>query len=169
MYPHLASIISWLSFLSVPSHIFLNSRLFPDTSFYLQKFQYVPLKNYVPLFLASPVAQMIKNLPAMQGTWVRSLGQEDALEKGMAAHCSILAWKIPWTEEPGGLLSTGSQSVGHNWTQSHKRTNYCSCVNCFLPLLWLFCSSFFLAVFHKDLVGFFWGNDILWFFSLYHF
>ena len=57
---------------------------------------------------------MIKNLPAMQGTWVRSLGQEDALEKGMAAHCSILAWKIPWTEEPGGLLSIGSQRVGHD-------------------------------------------------------
>ena len=57
---------------------------------------------------------MIKNLPAMQETWVGSLGQEDALEKGMAAHCSILAWRIPWTEEPGGLLSVGSQRVGHD-------------------------------------------------------
>ena len=46
---------------------------------------------------------MVKNLPAMQETWVQSLGQEDSLEKGMATHCSILAWRITWTEEPGGL------------------------------------------------------------------
>ena len=52
---------------------------------------------------------MVKNLPAMQETWVRSLGQEDPLEEGMATHTSILAWKIPWTEEPGGLQSMGSQ------------------------------------------------------------
>ena len=50
----------------------------------------------------------------MQETWVRSLGQEDPLEKEMATHSSILAWKIPWTEEPSGLQSTGSQRVGHN-------------------------------------------------------
>jgi len=60
------------------------------------------------------VAQRLKNLPAMQETWVRSLGQEEPLEKEMATHCSILAWKIPWTEEPGGLQSTGSQTVGHD-------------------------------------------------------
>ena len=54
---------------------------------------------------------MVKNLPAVQETWVRSLGQEDPLEKGMAAHSSILAWQIPWTEEPGGLQSMGSQRV----------------------------------------------------------
>ena len=63
---------------------------------------------------ASVVAQMIKNLPAMQETWVQSLGQEDPLEKEMATHSSILAWKIPWTEEPGGLQSIGSQKVGHD-------------------------------------------------------
>ena len=51
---------------------------------------------------ASLVAQLVKNLPAMQETWVRSLGWEDPLEKGMATYSSILAWKIPWTEEPGG-------------------------------------------------------------------
>ena len=50
---------------------------------------------------SSLVAQMVKTLPAMQETWVRSLGQEDPLEKGMATHSSILAWRIPWTEEPG--------------------------------------------------------------------
>ena len=57
---------------------------------------------------------MVKNLPAMQGTQVQSLGREDPLEKGMATHSLILAWKTPWTEEPGGLQSTGSQRVGHN-------------------------------------------------------
>ena len=57
---------------------------------------------------------MVKHLPTMQETRVRSLGQEDPLEKEMATHSSILAWKIPWTEEPGWLLSMGSQRVGHN-------------------------------------------------------
>ena len=56
------------------------------------------------------VAQIVKNLPAMQEAWVQSLGQEDPLDKGMATHSSILAWRIPWTEEPAGLQSTGSQS-----------------------------------------------------------
>ena len=60
------------------------------------------------------MAQMVKNLPAVQETWVRSLGWEDALEKGMATHSSILAERIPWTEEPGGLQSMGSQRVGHD-------------------------------------------------------
>ena len=63
----------------------------------------------------SLVAQTLKNPPAMQETWVRSLGHEDTLEKGMAIHSSILAWKIPRTEEPGRLQSTGSQRIGHNW------------------------------------------------------
>ena len=61
-----------------------------------------------------PVAQMVKNLPTMRGTWVQSLGREDPLEKGMATHSSILAWRILWTEESGGLQSMGSQRVGHN-------------------------------------------------------
>ena len=51
---------------------------------------------------------MVKNLPAMQETWVQSLGQEDPLEEGMATHSTILAWRIPWTEEPGGLQFMGS-------------------------------------------------------------
>ena len=63
----------------------------------------------------SRVAQMLKNLPTMQEAPVRSLGQEDPLEKGMATHSSILAWRIPRTEEPSGLQSMGSQRVGHNW------------------------------------------------------
>ena len=57
---------------------------------------------------------MVKNLSAMQETWVQSLGQEEPQEKGMATHSSILAWESPWTEEPGGLQSMGSQRVGYD-------------------------------------------------------
>ena len=66
------------------------------------------------------MAQMVKNWAAMQETWllqetqVRSLGQKDPLEKGMATHSSTLAWRIPWMEEPGGVQSMGLQRVGHN-------------------------------------------------------
>ena len=63
----------------------------------------------------SLVAQMVKNLPAKQETQVQSLGQEDPLEKGMATHSSILAWRIPWREEPGGLQSIRPQRVWHDW------------------------------------------------------
>ena len=65
-------------------------------------------------FICIKIAQMVKNMPAIQETWVQSLGLEDPLEKGMATHSSILAWRIPQTEEPGGLQSTGSQRAGHN-------------------------------------------------------
>ena len=67
------------------------------------------------LRMASLVAQMVKNLPEMQEIPVQSLGQEDPLEKGTATHSSVLAWIIPWTEEPGGLQFMGSQIVGHDW------------------------------------------------------
>ena len=63
---------------------------------------------------ASLVAQLVKNLPAMQETQVQSLGQEDPLEKGMVTHSSILAWRIPWMEEPGRLQSMRSQRVRHD-------------------------------------------------------
>ena len=63
---------------------------------------------------ASLVAQLLKYLPAMQETWVRSLSWEHPLEKGMATHFSVLAWTIPWTEEPSKLQSMGSQRVGHD-------------------------------------------------------
>ena len=63
---------------------------------------------------ASLVAHMVKNLLAMQETQVHSLGWEDVLEKEMAIHSSILAWRIPWTEEPGGLQSMGTQRVRHS-------------------------------------------------------
>ena len=78
---------------------------------------------FVPFFLsvyqtyvASLVAQKVENLASTKETWVRSLGLEDPLEKGMATHSSILAWRIPWTEEPGGLQSMASQRVGPNWS-----------------------------------------------------
>ena len=60
------------------------------------------------------MAQMIKNPPLVQETWVQPLGQEDPLEEGMATHSSILAWKVPWTEGPDGLQSIGSQRVGQD-------------------------------------------------------
>ena len=63
---------------------------------------------------AALVAQMVKNLPAMWKTWVQSLGWEDSLEKGKATHSSFLAWRTPWTEEPRGLQSMGSQRVRHD-------------------------------------------------------
>ena len=65
-------------------------------------------------FYGTLVAQMVKNLPAIQETQLCSLDQVDPLEKGMATHSSILAWRIPWTDEPGGLQSTGLQRVGHD-------------------------------------------------------
>ena len=71
---------------------------------------------------SSQVAQMVKNPPAMQETWVWPLGWKDPLEEGMATHFSILAWRSPWTEEPGGLQSMELQRVGHIWGLSTKRT-----------------------------------------------
>ena len=61
---------------------------------------------------------MVKNLPVVRETWVRSLGWEDPLKEEMATHSDILAWKIPWTEEPGGLQSTGLQRVEHDWANN---------------------------------------------------
>ena len=63
---------------------------------------------------------MVKNLSAMQETCIQSLNREDALEKGMATHFSILAWKIPWTEEPGRLQSMGLQKLGHDSATEHR-------------------------------------------------
>ena len=68
----------------------------------------------MPNALSQAMAQMVKNLPAMQETQIQSLGQEDPLEKGMATLSSILAWRTLWTEEPGGLQSMRSQRAGHD-------------------------------------------------------
>ena len=69
---------------------------------------------YFHRYQVSLMAQMVKNLPTMQETQVQSLGWEDPLEKGMATHSRILAWRIPWIEEPDGLQSIGCQRVGHD-------------------------------------------------------
>ena len=68
------------------------------------------------------MAEIVKNPPVAQETQVQSLGGEDPLEKGMAAHSSVLAWEIPWTEEPGGLQSLGSQRVGQDQTTNTFNT-----------------------------------------------
>ena len=75
---------------------------------------------------ASLVAHMLKNLPAMQETQVRSLGWEDPLGKEMATHSSFLAWRIPWAEEPGGATVHKVEKIGHNWidlAHTHTRWN----------------------------------------------
>ena len=71
------------------------------------------------------MAQTVKNMPVIQETQVQFLGQEDPLEEGMATHSSIVAWRIPWTEEPGGLQSMGLQRVGNNLvTNTHRDDLY---------------------------------------------
>ena len=83
---------------------------------------------YVYTHMGFLVAQTAKSLPAMQETWVGSLGQEDCLEKEMATHSNILAWKTPWTEEPGGLQSAGLQRVRHDLPTSLSRTHMYACM-----------------------------------------
>ena len=72
------------------------------------------INQEVGITIYTLMAQIVKNPPAMQEIWVRSLGWEELLEEGMATHSSILAWRIPWTEEPGRLQSIESHRVGHN-------------------------------------------------------
>ena len=86
---------------------------FPSVSLSLLSLSYFSHSLFFTFFL-SMVSQMVKNLPAVQETWVQSLGREDTVKKGMATHSIILAWRIPWTEEPGGLQSVGLQRVGHD-------------------------------------------------------
>ena len=78
-------------------------------------------KQHPITFWASLVAQTVKNLPAMLESWVWSLGWQDPLEEGIATHSSILAWRIPWTEDPGGFQPVVFQRVGHDWAT--KQTN----------------------------------------------
>ena len=98
---------------------------------------FLPFSIVFSSFMASLVAQMVKSLPAMQETWVRSLGQEDPLEKEMATHSGTLAWKIPWMEKPGRLQSVGLQRVGHDQATSlslFKLYLCCSMDQYFIPL-----------------------------------
>ena len=86
----------------------------------MSKLNFTSYFNHIKMFHIEilieifPVAQMVKNLPAMKETWVRSLGQEDPLEKGMAIHSSILAWRIPCMQKPDRLQFVESQRVGHD-------------------------------------------------------
>ena len=99
---------------------------------------------------ASPVAQTVKNLPALWEKWVQPLGWEDPLQKGMATHFSILAWRIPRTEEPGNLQSMGSQRVRHDWV-----------ANPFISLLepWYFSDEKQFLEFHgRELWQLEWGS-----------
>ena len=73
------------------------------------------------------VPQTVKNLPAIQEIWVWPLGQENPLEKETATHSSVLAWEIPWTEEPGGLWSMGLQRIEHNWATNTHNPHYREC------------------------------------------
>ena len=77
-------------------------------------FHFCQIGKFYLSFMRALVTQTVKNTPAEQEIWVQSLGQEDPLKKGMATHSSILAWRMPWTEESAGLLSRGSQRVGHD-------------------------------------------------------
>ena len=98
-------------------HWKLWGRMVGGSEFYFRNINITTGKEW-----ASQMAQQVKNLPAVKETQkmrVRSLGQEDPLEKEMSTHSSILAWEIPWTEEPGGLQSMGSLRVGQNWETKH--------------------------------------------------
>ena len=99
-------------------------------------------------WLSSLVTQRVKHLPAMQEIWVWSLGGEDPLEKEMATHSSILAWKTPWTDKPGRLQSMGSQRVRHDWATSFS----------------LFTSTFFEIGMKTDL---FQSRGHCWVFQIY--
>ena len=99
--------------------------------FFLSFFFWLIISYWRIVNRASLVAQTVKNLPAMWETRIRSLGWKDSLEVGMATHSSVLAWRIPWTEEPGGLWSMGSQRVGYDWA-----TN--TFTNSQLTMLWWF-------------------------------
>ena len=106
----------------------------PHRRLYLKKKKKTLFKISPQKLWASLVAQMVKNLPTMQGTWVQFLDREDPLEKEMAIHSSILAWRILWTEEPGRLESRGSQRVGHDWaTFTHTTQRFSWQLDTFPP------------------------------------
>ena len=101
---------------------------------------------------------MVKNLPTMQETRVRSLNQEESLEKGLATHSSVLAWKIAWTEEPGGLQSMGSQKLGHDWATNTFTFAYTYmymyvCIYIYIYYIHTHIYSLFQILFHYNFLG----------------
>ena len=119
-------------------------------------FSFFTLNSFCQIHWGSLVGLLVKNLPAMQETQDWPLGQEALLEKGMATQSSVLAWGIPWTEEPGRLQSLGSQRVGHNWGTKHVHFfihSYFNLLSTFPPAhhidswkLWCLNSRFFHIV-----------------------
>ena len=95
---------------------FLCQALYHAFLYSFSHFFPVPNILWVSIYMGFPGGSLVKNLPTMQETQVQSLDQEDPLEEGLATHSSILAWRIPRTEEPGRLQSTGSHRVGHDWS-----------------------------------------------------
>ena len=109
----------WISWVQSPSAVILEPKKIKSVCFHCFPI-YLPWSDGtrchdLHFFECSLVVHTVKNLSVMQKTHIWSLGWEDPLEKEMATHSSILAWRIPWTEEPGRLQSMGSQRVGHNW------------------------------------------------------
>ena len=98
----------------MPLNILFSCGLSQDVLYRGTLFFIHPVHNSLHLLRASLVAQIVKNLPTVWETQVQPLGREDPLEKEMATHSTTLAWRIPWTEEPGGLWSMGSQRIGHD-------------------------------------------------------
>ena len=117
--------IGFQTFISLPTSAsvlgtLLVPKVFGFFLIYLFFHLYLDITDIIQLPL---VAQMVKHLPTMRETQVQSLGWEDLLEKEMATHSSILAWKIPWTEEPGRLQSMRSQRVRQDWATSHSHSD----------------------------------------------
>ena len=122
--PHL--LFLWLQ----PSKFFRAGRHCPPT--WKPHKCSILINHFLSITRASLVTQVVKNLPAIWKTWVPSLGWEDLLEKRSATYSSILVWRIPWTEEPGRLLSTGSQRVRRDWaTFTFTYLSFCLSLNSF--------------------------------------
>ena len=113
---NIQTIRKWFLHNTIPQQTPLLAVWYLSPDFFHFFHKYILTTCYV--LWASLVAQTVKGLPAMRETWVQFLGREDPLEKEMAIPSSTLAWKIPWTEEPGRLQSMGSQRVGHDWATS---------------------------------------------------
>ena len=96
----------------------------------------ISMGSWFPLLIHFLAIHMVKNLAAIQETWVQSLRWKDPLEKGMAAHSSIPAWSIPWTEEPGGLQSMGSQGVRHDWATNQWQQQQHPLIHCLFLSRW---------------------------------
>ena len=115
-------------FVCVCVYIYIHIYIYISNSNAITKKKY----KYVTIIKLVDVAQTVKNLSAMWETWVRSLGWEDPLEKGKAAHSSILAWRTPRTEEPGGVQSTGLQSWPRLKLLNSSRENKTECQKCLI-------------------------------------